>query len=134
MSIGQVAMIDSPPAIIIEHDPGGQLGEYIERRGRYERGGLRVEIRGECLSSCTVLVSLPPERVCVGPHAVLGFHLPVQTYAGVQTASGSSYFGSVMMEYYPERVKQWVVTHGGLTHEMIYLRGDELRGMFRSCQ
>lgn len=122
-------VIDAPPAIVIQHDAGGKLGEYIERRGRYLRGEIRVEVRGQCMSSCTIL-----PITCVGPDAVLGFHAPVQTIAGRATATGGPYFAMVMMGYYSEPVLKWVEDHGGLTVDMIYLRGAELTAIYPRCR
>lgn len=122
-------MIDSPPAIIIQHDAGGMLGEYLERAARYRNRWMRVEIIGDCLSSCTVLVSVPD--TCVGPNAVLGFHAPMQN---IGPHTGTSYFATVMMAKYPEPVRKWVIDNGGLTEKMIYLHGPELQAMFPRCQ
>lgn len=122
-------MIDTPPAIVIQHDAGGMLGEYLERAARYRNGWMRVEIRGECDSSCTVLLSVPD--VCVGDGAVLGFHAPTQN---IGPRTGASYFAAVMMSYYPKPVRDWVVNNGGLTEKIIYLHGPELQAMFPRCR
>lgn len=124
-------MTDAPP-IVITADHGGVLGDYLARRAQYLADGRRIEIRGDCESSCTVFASLP--GVCVGTRASLGFHAPTQRMAGRVIDSGASFFGQIMMANYPARVQDWIVRNGGLTERMIHLRGRELRAMFRECE
>ncbi len=68
---------DQPPAIVqILGDPGGTLGERQAVVAWLKRIAVRVEIVGECNSSCLWFFTLPPEQVCVMPGALLAHHTP----------------------------------------------------------
>ena len=59
--------------VVIWHDDGGMVHEYVAAMRKIKREGRRVEIRGRCSSACTVNLHLA-EQVCVAPDARIGFH------------------------------------------------------------
>ena len=124
----------SSRTITIENSPGGLISEHVERYARMAARGDRVRITGYCASACTiVLAKVPRHRICVGPAAVLGFHSASEVDdAGrrVHSRSGTEW----LMRLYPRDIKGWIARNGGLTPEMRYLRGRELRKHVRACR
>ena len=114
--------------------PGGQIGPFLQLFERVRETGERVVIDGPCLSACTlVLMTLPRQRICVTPRAVLGFH----------AASSRDFLGrrvwepeatGVVLSAYPPPVRQWIVRHGGLSSRLLLLRGRELAAMYPRCR
>jgi hypothetical protein len=114
--------------------PGGRVGPFLELFEQVRASGERVVIDGPCLSACTlVLMSLPRSRICVTPRAILGFH----------AATSRDFFGrkvyepeatGVVLAAYPPRVRDWIVRRGGLSSQMLLLRGRELAAMYPRCR
>jgi hypothetical protein len=76
---------------------------------------------------------IPRDRICVTRRARLGFHaawnpgsdgVPVVSTGGTQ----------LLMEIYPQQVRQWINRQGGLKQRMVYLSGRELTSMYRTCR
>jgi hypothetical protein len=60
---------------VLQNEPGGYLAIYQYRFETLAANGDSVEIRGKCLSACTlVLAYIPRERLCFHETAWLGFH------------------------------------------------------------
>jgi hypothetical protein len=96
--------------------------------------GERVVIDGPCLSACTMILGvIPRDRICVTRRARLGFHAawnPGDNGAPVVSTGGTQ----LLMEIYPQQVRQWINRRGGLTQRMVYLSGRELTSMYRTCR
>jgi hypothetical protein len=130
------ALSISPASAVVRitSDFGGQIGPYLETLAAIRESGQRVIIDGPCLSACTLVLGvIPRERICVTRRARLGFHAawhhgdngqPITNLGGTQ----------LLMEVYPENVKNWINRRGGLTRQMKYLSGRELTAMYRTCQ
>lgn len=123
------------PVVVIHEDLGGSVDAFAHRVARYDRRVVRVEVRGECASACTMVLALS-DRVCVGPNASFGFHqaytpLPADRYA---TWNRSEAGTAVLMAHYPPAVVTWISAHGGLTGDLIWLRGAELEAIVPACQ
>jgi hypothetical protein len=127
----------APPAsaeVRILASPGGRVGPFLQLFETVRASGERVVIDGPCLSACTlVLMTLPRQRICVTPRAVLGFH----------AATSRDFFGrsvyepeatGVVLSAYPSAVRQWIVRHGGLSARLLLLRGRELAAMYPRCR
>jgi len=120
----------------ITRDHGGIVDQYKAKYARIRDKGERVVIDGVCNSACTLLLGIVPlSRVCVTPRASLGFH---QAYfdkrwtAGVRVTSIAG--TSELMSVYPQKVKQWIARHGGLSPEMKHLRnGTDLWAIVDPC-
>ncbi len=39
----------------------------------------------------------------------------------------------LLMDIYPEHVRNWIANHGGLSPRMKYLSGSELSAMYQGC-
>jgi len=118
----------------ILQSPGGQVGPFLRLFETLGQSGERVVIDGPCLSACTlVLMTVPRQRICVTPRAILGFH----------AATSRDFFGrsrfepeatGVVLSAYPPRIRAWIVRHGGLSSRMLLLRGRELAAMYPRCR
>ena len=118
----------------ISDDVGGRIGAYVEQYSQVKQNGERVVIDGTCLSACTLVLGIVPrDRICVTRRAMLGFHAawmpgpegkPVPSSAGTQA----------LWELYPQHVKRWISSRGGLSAKMVFLRGKELSAMYPECR
>jgi len=115
-------------------DYGGQIGPYLEHLSALRHSGERVVIDGPCLSACTMILGvIPRDRICVTPRARLGFHAAWNPgYDGAPTLSTGG--TQLLMEIYPQQVRQWINRKGGLKQRMVYLSGRELTSMYRTCR
>jgi hypothetical protein len=80
-----------------------------------------------------VLSTIPSNRICVTPKAVLRFHSPrwVDRQGRQYPATAET---RLVAATYPARVRTWIERHGGLTSKPILLRGRELAAMFPRCR
>ncbi len=119
--------------ILISGDHGGRMGDYASRFAHVHQSGEQVVIDGHCLSACTMVLGLVPrDRVCATPNAVLGFHAAWHP-DGVGGRMTSPPATRALMATYPPSVRAWIARRGGLTPQMIFLRGSELAGIVPSC-
>jgi hypothetical protein len=119
----------------ISGDPGGEVSAYVQKYEQIRDSGERVVIDGPCLSACTLLTGIiPRSRVCVTGRAMLGFH--AASYYDdtsrrlVPTRAGSR----VVMGLYPPEIRRWIERHGGLTPQIMQLRGRELSSLYQTCR
>jgi len=118
----------------IRSSPGGEVKQYLALFALIRQSGDRVVIDGPCLSACTLVLStIPSDRICVTPRAVLGFHAvrAVDSYGRQFPASEAT---RLVTATYPARIRAWITRHGGLTHKLILLRGRELTALYPSCR
>ena len=70
------ALVFATPAFAVGystgHGGGGDLQGAESIAAQYNNSGEQFRIRGRCLSSCTVFLSI--RNVCIEPSARLGFH------------------------------------------------------------
>ena len=132
--VGALTTISPASATIrIAGDVGGQIGAYIQRHAAMRQSGERVVIDGPCLSACTMVLGvIPQDRICVTSRALLGFHAAFDVDPSgrrVMNPQGSS----LMMDHYPQEVRNWIARRGGLSREMMFLSGRGLSSMYASC-
>ena len=117
----------------ISDDPGGQLGPYLQKLAVLRSSGEQVVIDGKCLSACTMVLGvIPRDHICVTAKAQLGFHAAWRPEAGRQVTSPEG--TELLMDNYPQPVRDWITRRGGLTPHMIFLSGRELASMYPTCQ
>jgi hypothetical protein len=117
----------------ISDDPGGQLGPYLQKLAVLRSSGEQVVIDGKCLSACTMVLGvIPRDHICVTSKAQLGFHAAWRPEAGRQVTSLEG--TELLMDNYPQQVRDWITRRGGLTPHMIFLSGRELASMYPTCQ
>ena len=119
----------------IVNDRGGEVSSYVRKFHELRDSGERVVIDGPCLSACTLLTGIVPrDRVCITSRAVLGFHAASYyddtSRSLVPTRQGSR----LVMRLYPPEIRSWINRHGGLTPQLIILRGRELSALYRTCR
>ena len=113
---------------------GGEVGPYLQFFAAVRQSGERVIIDGPCLSACTLVLStIPQDRICVTPRAVLGFHA-----ARWIDQQGKHYAAPdetrIVTAAYPAGVRAWIKRNGGLTQKLILLRGRQLAALYPHCQ
>jgi len=118
----------------IQSSPGGDVKQYLALFAVVRQSGERVVIDGPCLSACTLVLStIPHNRICVTPRAVLGFHA-----ARWVDRSGREYAAAeptrAIAASYPASVRAWIRRHGGLSRRVILLRGRELTALYPACR
>lgn len=86
-------------------DPGGSVADRMQQIERIERSGHQFRIDGMCISACTMYLGL--RNVCVAPRTVLGFHSSYVQQGF--TPVPSKYGNAVLLSYYPEKIRKWVV-------------------------
>jgi hypothetical protein len=121
-------------AVRIKADPGGQIGPYLESLVALRGSGEQVIIDGPCLSACTMVLGvIPRNRICVTPRARLGFHAawhPDENGRPVTSREATQ----LLMNIYPQHVRNWIAQRGGLSPRIMYLSGQELAAMYPTCQ
>jgi hypothetical protein len=132
--LAQLAMMPARADFRILSSPGGAVDAYLAAFARMRQSGERVVIDGPCLSACTLVLStIPRNRICVTPRAVLGFHAA----QWVDLQSGRTWRAReatrIVTASYPSGVRAWIKKRGGLTQKIIYLRGKELAALYPHC-
>lgn len=119
--------------MLINGDNGGKMEDYTARFRQVRDSGDSVIIDGTCMSACTMVLGLVPhDRICATPNAVLGFHAAWEfNKSGGRIASPSG--TRELMKAYPASVRAWIARHGGLSANMIFLRGRDLAGIVKPC-
>jgi hypothetical protein len=74
---------------------------------------------------------VPRNRICVTARASLAFHSAWDPMPNGHEASAAG--NRVLWANYPPDVRKWIIRHGGLQSQMIYLRGAELAAMYPTC-
>jgi hypothetical protein len=133
-AIAALSVSCASAAVRIANDPGGQIGPYLQNLIALRDSGQSVIIDGPCLSACTLVLGvIPRERICVTRRARLGFHAawhPGENGRPITSRGGTQ----LLMEVYPQHVRNWIRRRGGLTPQMKYLSGRELASMYRTCR
>ena len=118
----------------IVNDPGGEISSYLRTFYKVRATDERIVIDGPCLSASTLLTGIVPHNhVCVTRRAVLGFHA-ASYYNDVSRSLVPTRAGTrLVMRLYPPEVRAWINRHGGLTPDLIMMRGPDLAALYPSC-
>jgi hypothetical protein len=123
----------SNAVVWIADDRGGQIGIYVHRYQGLRSSGEPVIIDGLCASACTIVLGeIPYHKICVTPHATLGFHAAWNFGPSGRVITDPE-ATQILYSMYPSRVRRWIARRGGLTRHMIFLRGKQLQAMYRPC-
>jgi hypothetical protein len=116
--------------ITIDDDFGGSVYTYDMWYKRVKESGVPVRIEGVCISACTLVLSLPPEQVCVASSASFGFHL-----ASNANGPDPEFTQALIRRYYPAPIRAWLAARR-LEEKVIFLSGQAVvaMGVFKSCQ
>ncbi len=94
-------------AFVVQSDRGGWLGQRSKKIRKMRATGQRVELRGTCLSACTMYLSLP--NACVSSNATFGFHGPSRN--GQQLSQREfDHWSRLMADNYREPLRSWFLT------------------------
>ena len=119
---------------VINNDLGGEVARYIRKYEHMRATNEKLVIDGPCISSCTLFTGMIPRKnVCVTPRALLGFHA-ASFYDDANDALVPTRTGTrAVLDLYPPEIRAWIERHGGLTSEMLVLRGRELAELYEAC-
>jgi hypothetical protein len=117
----------------IVEDHGGEVGKYLQAFAKVRSTGERVVIDGDCMSACTMVLGLvPSKQICVTPRARFGFHAASMLNNDGRLVT-SALATEALWGIYPASVRRWIIQHGGLTKQMIYMEGRSLDGIVAAC-
>jgi hypothetical protein len=108
VAAGAVALKDY---VYIDRDGGGVVASYVVHYDQLQRDGVKVAIRGECDSACTV--ALGYNNVCLMPDSVLGFHpgyIPI--FFGIFGYVLDPTASALMVKHYPPDAFDVIKAHG----------------------
>jgi len=108
---------------VLYNEPGGVLGDHIKRWEALAASGNDVEIRGHCVSGCTLIMAcVPSERICFDSNAVLEFHsaaYPQDKY------ERNLKITKWMFDQYPQNIREWFKARDVTPEEMqVYIIGE----------
>src|SRR6266446_6527989 len=115
--------LPSSATVRITSDPGGEIGPYLDRLETLRKSGQNVVIDGPCLSACTMVLGvIPRDHLCVTSRARLGFHAawrPDEVGRQVVSRDGTD----LLMNVYPQQIRDWIAGRGGLSPRLMFLTG-----------
>lgn len=129
-----LAVSGVPDALRITNDTGGNIGLYVSRFEAVKAKRQNVVIDGKCFSACTLVLAIVPQKqICVTDNAVLGFHAAWRPgFLGFKILNEPATYA--MTQMYPDSIRRWIASKGGLNTEMIYLSGTELEAIYLPCK
>jgi len=127
MSVLAATMAQAQPVKVVMNDRGGLLGQRAQEIRVLAQTGQRVELRGQCLSACTLYLKLP--NACVAPNATFGFHGP-SWYGRPLPTDQLEAFSNLMARHYREPLRSWFMNTARYRISSYYqLRRRQLIGM-----
>ncbi len=114
-------------SITVYDDGGGYVLEYAKAINTIIDIGYNVRIMGECASACTLFLSVPNDRLCIGPNARFAFHS-----AWGSTSLGNQLANRYMLARYPMWVNNWLGFR--LTRELRYMPHQEAAKWIKPCK
>lgn len=128
-----LAATSASATVLISGDNGGKMEDYTARFRQVRDSGESIVIDGTCMSACTMVLGLVPrDRICATHNAVLGFHAAWEyNKSGGRIASASG--TRELIKTYPAPVRAWIARQGGLSPNMMLLRGRDLAAIVPSC-
>jgi hypothetical protein len=117
----------------IADDRGGRIGTYFDKYHSLRTSGESVIIDGHCASACTIVLgTVPHDKICVTSRANFGFHAAWDLDANGREVANSG-ATRTLYSMYPCLVRRWIAVRGGLKPQLVFLRGEKLTSMYRSC-
>jgi hypothetical protein len=123
----------SHAVVRIADDRGGRIGTYVDKYQDLRQSGETVIIDGLCASACTIVLgAIPHDKICVTSHATLGFHAAWDFGANGRAITNPE-ATHMLYSMYPTPVRRWIAQRGGLTPNMIFLKGKQLQALYKPC-
>ena len=125
------------PRYVLRDESGGEYWEHWNRFKAIADSGDLVEIRGACLSACTlVMVHVQKDHLCFGEGASLQFHVSRHAESGEPDPDFTT---RMMVNQYPQDIRRWILTKGGVAKmtiaQMWTLRAADLWSMgYPKCE
>ena len=113
----------------IRNDRGGSVVHYALTTQRLKEERRFVRFSGRCASACTLYLSLPSDLTCIGPGAHFAFHLPYSSPDNPHQETAR-----FMISSYPEWVRTWIASQGGLSKHIKVMGYDYASQYIRPCQ
>lgn len=110
--------------IVVTNDRGGSLGKRGELIRQLRSSGQRVELRGTCLSACTMYLGLT--NLCISPSAQFGFHGPTRNGRKLPEAEFDHWSLVMARNYTPELQRWYMQTARHRTSGYYRMSGAEL--------
>ncbi|HEX4410920.1 MAG TPA: hypothetical protein VH206_19295 [Xanthobacteraceae bacterium] len=128
-------IVPASAEIRITNDRGGAVNAYIHKYRALAAKGERIVVDGPCLSSCTLFTGIVPrDHVCVTSRAELGFHAASYYNDASRSFEPTEEGTRVVMRIYPAAIRAYIERHGGLTPELMVMRGADLAALYPSCR
>lgn len=124
--------LSNPPAIVIQHDEGGEVSQYEKRERVWEKEHRRIIVRGLCGSACTLYLKSP--YLCAEPSARFAFHESYLRYGKLGPARDDPDGGAYMLRWYPLSIREFIASQGGLTSTPVYLEGRWMQQLVPACR
>ena len=118
----------APLAVSVDGDSGGNIAQYIIRTEEYRVAQTQVSFAGRCDSACTLYLNLAPEQICLQRDTYFRFHAPIADSERVEQMAMA-----IMMERYPDWVKDWIFLQGGLTRRLVTMDYAYARQFVQPC-
>lgn len=110
-SAGPSFAINQLSPLVVNNDSGGNMAARVAQIDALRNSGTPVEIRGGCMSACTMYLAL--RATCVSPSATLGFHGPSSQYYGIALPQKEfEHWSRIMANHYPEPLRSWFLREG----------------------
>lgn len=125
-------IVERAGVIVLKNDPGGGVDDHVKWYGRIGSAHMPVRIEGWCNSSCTFVLKLPAEQICMTPGSVLGFHQAFDQKTGKNMPELTAL---LVRTQYPKPVRDWIKKNGPLKSEPIYMKAATAikLGVVRAC-
>jgi hypothetical protein len=107
---------------------------YVTWFNRLKNAGVPVEIKGICISACTLVLMLPKDQVCTDKTASFGFHLAARQVED-KLVSDEGLTGALIRRYYPAPLQEWLKTQQ-LTPNITFMPAEEaiMLGIVEECK
>jgi hypothetical protein len=93
--------------VVIDYDPGGELGTFWTLSRYYAHMNTKVEVRGDCMSACTLIVgAIDKSRICFGPNGKLHFHQARDPSLPGDPVSPET--TQLVFDSYPSDIQHWI--------------------------
>jgi hypothetical protein len=116
-------------SVVIRNNPGGMIGDFLTFRWFLDHYNVLVIFDGSCVSACTLLLSLPPEQICVTRRATFSFHRARHQDMRVEDAATDAVF-----KMYPQWVQKFILDNGGLRRDFIQMSAAYAHAHLRECR
>jgi hypothetical protein len=122
----------NPPAIVIQHDEGGEVSRYEKRERAWEKEGRHIIVRGLCGSACTIYLKSP--YLCAEPTATFAFHASYVRNGKLGSTSDDPEGNTYMLRWYPLPIREFIASQGGLTSTPVFLEGRWMQQLVPACR